>query len=872
MNDSGLTMEERFFHWLSPQVPPAQLSTLYDTYREIDAYFQKKRVLQHSLFDTMDLNRLSAVKDIIEGDRMFRLFHKRKLTIMSAAIRFLIVYVKTEQRERTLPTMQSSSVPTPLPVNPSQSETEFQVERRNESEKDELPKETLPEQPSVETGGSTMAEPSSNIEESRLAAMPPSVNPTQSETAPQAEREDESDKAKTPEETKKMNVKSAESSEHPVKTGALEEPESMTRNVSAEAAKERMESQPLARDFHKPDELSQNAGASATSDAENIAAQNRIAFQDWMKAQGIDFSTAYAYRSALKQCGDFANSQGLLNQDIFTVSNPNAVKTLITRIRTNPILAGRPPQESKKYLSALKKFMQFRTERPSVSVTQKRETTLPMIPSQTFPQQKPVPASAEATERYQTVLREDFPDGFRQNYAIHTKKFIRRYAERYGAEPDMERDELVRRLRKIGYVLDGRIYAKGDSNQTELLKEINDAIHDAFQDGALCVFVSMLYRRYQQELAEQLRVYSADALLSLLLADESREYYERNGRLFDKYNPVDFTRHMNDLPDVLRVMKASYKPLNYQELQTRLWYLPLENIKSALVRAADVVSVDAETYFYAPHFPMSQTELETLSRAMGREIERRGFLTASNLRELLERNCPAVSMDAAAFKDYGLRNVLSVLLRDRFTFNGAIVSEKGHSLTLHEVWRDYCRNSDRLTLAALKELAAEVNSTIYWDDVFREMVRISENEFVNRKRIRFSAPETDAALETFCPGDYVPIQDITLWAHFPPLEVPWNGYVLESYLLRDSVKFRLERVSASESGFYGVIVRNSSSLKNYEAVITDMLAHSREWTDEKSALKWIVDRGCQARKRFTNFGKILREAQLLREQLENETG
>ena len=127
MNDNGLTMEERFFHWLSPQVPSSQLSTLYDTYREIDVYFQKKRVLQHSLFDTTDLDRLSAVKNIIEGDRMFRLFHKRKLTAMSAAIRFLIVYVKTERRERTLPTMQSSSVPMPLSVNPTQSDTVSQA-------------------------------------------------------------------------------------------------------------------------------------------------------------------------------------------------------------------------------------------------------------------------------------------------------------------------------------------------------------------------------------------------------------------------------------------------------------------------------------------------------------------------------------------------------------------------------------------------------------------------------------------------------------------------------------------------------------------------------------------------------------------------
>ena len=909
MSDSGLTMEERFFHWLSPQVPSSQLSTLYDAYREIDAYFQKKRLLQHTLFDTTDLSRLAAVKEIIEGDRMFRFFHKRKLTAMSAAIRFYIVFLKTERRERTTLTMQSSSVPTPPPANPTQSETASQAEREREPDKAGTPEETSQERQSVETNESAMAEAFPETEESRLVSTPPPVNPAQSETASQAERVDELDKTQLPEnatskqlfaetsesakleelslkleqsaeETEKTDVNSAESSERPAKADALEEPEPMTRSVSTEtAAKERAESQPLARDFHKPDELSRNANVSATSDAESVAAQNGIAFQDWMEAQGIDFSTAYAYRSALKECGDFANNHGLLQENIFTLLDPNALRRLATRIRANPALsASREERKEKraKYSAALRRFAEFCKEQAECHkkpnfIPVRTPTSAPVAPAPTE-EAYVAPAPAEEAERYQTVLREDFPDGFRQNYAIHVKKFIRRYAERYGAEPDTERDELDRRLRQVGYVLDGRIYAKGDGSQTELLQNINAAIHDAFQKGASCVFVSMLYRRYQQELAEQLRVYSADALLSLLTAHENSEYYERDGHLFNKSNFVDFSRHINDLPDVLRVMKDSYKPMNYQELQTRLWYLPLENIKSALVRAADVVSVDTETYFYAPHFPVSQAELETLSRAMGREIERRGFLTARDLRELLERNCPAVSIDAASFKDYGLRNVLSVLLRERFTFNGAIVSEKGHELTLHEVWRDYCRNSDRLTLAALKELAAEVNSTIYWDDVFREMVRISENEFVNRKRIRFSVPEADAALETLCPGDYVPIQDISLWAHFPPLEVPWNGYALESYLLRDSVKFRLERVSASESGFYGVVVRNSSAFQNYEAVITDMLAHSREWDDEKSALALIVRRGCQARKRFTNFGKILREARLLREKLENETG
>ena len=720
MTDSGLIMEERFFQWLSPQVPPSQLSILYDTYKEIDAYFQKKRVLQHTLFDTTDLSRLSAVKEIIEGDRMFRFFHKRNLNAMSAAIRFYIIYVKTAQQKRT------SFVTQPAPPNDAaQGETVSKAEQGNEPDRGGTEKEPRSEQLPVKTDATPEVVPVLKEEESLEETN--NLNPTDAESAILSDNLADIETDETPKPSPTGTQETFEQSE---------EPEFIIQTVTPTV----------------PDSMAEG------------------------KAEE---------------------------------SNP---------------------------------------------VTQMLDTS-------------------EETERYQTILREDFPDGFRQNYTIHAKKFIQRYAERYGAEPDMERDEIVQRLGQIGYVLDGRIYAKGDMSQTELLKEINAAIHDAFQNGASCVFLTMVYQRYQTKLVEQLNVYSADALRSLLTAYENWDYYERDGRLFSKYNPVDFSRRINDLPDVLRVMKDSYKPMNYHELQERLWYLPLDNIKSALVRVADVVSVDTETYFYAPHFPISQVELETLSRAMGREIKRRGFLTARNLRELLEQNCPSVSIDAAAFKDYGLRNALGVLLRDRFTFNGAIISEKGHPLTLREVWRDYCHSSDRLTLADLKELAGEVNSTIYWDDVFREMARVSENEFVDRERIRFPVPDADAALETLCPGDYIPIQDISLWAHFPPLEVPWNGYVLESYLLRDSAKFRLEHVSAAaENGFYGVIVRKSSPFQSYEAVIMDMLAHSREWKDEKTALKWIVDRGCQARKRFTNFDKVVREARLLREKLENETG
>jgi hypothetical protein len=92
---------------------------------------------------------------------------------------------------------------------------------------------------------------------------------------------------------------------------------------------------------------------------------------------------------------------------------------------------------------------------------------------------------------------------------------------------------------------------------------------------------------------------------------------------------------------------------------------------------------------------------------------------------------------------------------------------------------------------------------------------------------------------------------------------------LESYL-NVSKAFKLYHASYANHGVFGVIVRANSKFEDYRSVVVDMLAHSDEWKTSTQALDLIVDKGYQARKRWTNFELVTQEAGLIREKLEAE--
>lgn len=588
---------------------------------------------------------------------------------------------------------------------------------------------------------------------------------------------------------------------------------------------------------------------------------NEVArFVHWMLINGMAKASTNGYVSSLRQVEEFAKKKGYLAGNISSIVSSSKLKGLQKQLNNDAEFVSYNLEQHYRFNTALKKYIEYCsdvTKDPAdVAGRTKSERTV-AAEEKTIGSVPP-----EVARNYTSLLRDEFPDGLRQNI-IHVKKFIQQYEERFGAI-DATRDNLLDQLKQIGVVRDERIFPRQDSGQKSLTDEIYEAVSDVFQGGGTCVYLSKILERYGQPLGEQLGIYNEEALQAILLENNPSGFLFRYGYICDNAEKADSTQ------DVLRFVQSHHEPVNYDVIQAALWYLPMDRIKHALLTTASLVNVEQKTYFYAPNLPINANELQTLTRVMNEEIDAEGFLVGKDLKRLIDQYCPSAAINLANMKDWAIRNCLGYILRDQFEFTGALISRKGHPLSAAEAYQDFCRQHETLTLEQLKEFSTEINLPIYWDEVLSIMVRTSANELRRSDGIHFHIKETDAALDTLCIGDYIPLHEIRLYLQFPSIEVPWNGFVLESYLRNCSELFQLFQISVSNNSFYGVVVRRKSEFQTYEQVIVDMLARSTEWKNENDALELLVAHGFQAQRRYANFSEVIRKALLLRERIENK--
>lgn len=469
--------------------------------------------------------------------------------------------------------------------------------------------------------------------------------------------------------------------------------------------------------------------------------------------------------------------------------------------------------------------------------------------------------SAELTSRWNSILEENFADGLRLN-GMRLRKFRNIYEERYHDALEPNDELLIAMLKQACDFRDERVYARQDGAQVSLIETIRQEIMDTLTDGASCIYPQKVFERYKAQLADQLSVYNMDSFMRSLLGTEQLPFRFRWGTLCLP------GRQPNIDGDLRHVFQKCSEPLTYTQLEEQLWFIPLDRIKHGIGTEPAFVNIDQETFFYAPNFPISTRELSALKHAMQLRIDDEGYIVARDLRELMQTYSPNAMMDTANWKDWGIRNAIAYLLRDAFDFAGVIISGKGAGLTTSQIFRSFCRNHPQLSLEQLKDLATQLEVTgIYWPDITAEMVRISQTEFVSKRDVRFDIEATDAVLVSFCPGDYIPLKDITFYMALPGANYPWNGFLLESYLRSYSRTFRLEQAGPTEYTYIGAMVRRTSRIRTLQDLLIDVLAHEESWTNMKEAFTLIAQKGYRSSRTMTNATEIVKAAQALRERL-----
>ncbi len=578
----------------------------------------------------------------------------------------------------------------------------------------------------------------------------------------------------------------------------------------------------------------------------------RNEYQEWLVENGLKETAARNYGNWLIGLSDYAIEKSIIERSLYDYEDVTELLSLYEQFCADETLV----DEHRDYLTSMKKYIYYRS---NGTIELGRRQGLSKTTSNRDADVASVELSDEEKKCFSDILEEFFEEGLVLN-AIRLDKFRMLYENKYGEELDQDDDYLSNQLKKAGQYIDGRVYPNHSAKQGDLIEEIREAIRNALNNGASCVYISAVMQKWQQELAEELYIYNETALRDIIIAENMSGVYATSAVFKTTKEKVSPDK------DVIDYMKSCHYAVGYDELQRHLWFIPLDTIKHVLVSTPSLAQVDWETYMYAPNFPASAEELRSLIGHMRKRINEKGFLVSKDIAEIIVGKCPAIAINTEGYKDWAYRNVLKYILRDYFEFGNSVVSEKGKKLEMWQLYRGFCRDHELLSFEDLKQFSYDIGVQIYWDDVLTEMVRVNSQKLVRRDKVHFDVEATDRVLAEVCSGDYVPIKQIGLFLHFPTVEYPWNSYLLESYLAC-SKKFELFHVSYAENGVYGVVVRKKSAFEDYQDVVVDMLARSDEWTNAETALSLIVEKGYQARKRWSGFEKVVQKALLRREQI-----
>ena len=147
----------------------------------------------------------------------------------------------------------------------------------------------------------------------------------------------------------------------------------------------------------------------------------------------------------------------------------------------------------------------------------------------------------------------------------------------------------------------GRIYAKSRDNSSGVFEEVSEAIQNAFDINACCIYYSSLIEKYGNKLAE-IGIYNEEALKSYL-SGHNKGFVLHSEYISKSYNAADISG------EITETFKDHPKGLSLSQLHDILWYIPTDKLKDIVRRTDELVLCDTDTYMYAPYLPIGEKEM-----------------------------------------------------------------------------------------------------------------------------------------------------------------------------------------------------------------------------------------------------------------------
>lgn len=576
-------------------------------------------------------------------------------------------------------------------------------------------------------------------------------------------------------------------------------------------------------------------------------------FNDWMLSSGMSKATITSYMSSFGQCVKSVANYKLCETSLWNVANAEDASHIYDQLFGISEFYEYNKQQHNRFSAAFRKFIEYRSGGSPASLK-------PSQPTQFAVEKKPTRRKENdpVLIRYKELLDKFFQKGFRMESSLDMKKLRRFYQDQYGTELSDEDALVCQDISSVTILHEGKAYLPDSMLSQEKKEKLLQYIEDKFVSGCDAIYYSALFSEFEEAFQGE-RIYTPEMLKTYL------SYINKGNYVLQRsYLAKDYTVQMNPEDDIREYLKEAAGPVEVERLAAELSYIPEQKIKFALSTNNDFIWNATGEYFYEDCVHFSNSELEWISQFILDGIEERDFVTGNELVEAVEAHFPDIKEMYQWITPVGMRNVIGYKLNDRFSFNGNIISKYGEDLSMAEVYAKYCRKHSRFTLDELNVLKQELGSTIYFDEIYANSLRISQNEFVSQDMAQFDVEATDEAIGRICTGQYMSLQEIRDFGTFPYAGYPWNEYLLEHFVANYSQKFMLLYIGFSANVCAGAIVKQASSCKDFNDLLVDILANSNIVLDEDSALEYLRQQGYIARRRYSDIGRIVTEAKVVR--------
>ncbi|QUO34987.1 hypothetical protein KFE16_14100 [Clostridiaceae bacterium Marseille-Q4149] len=582
--------------------------------------------------------------------------------------------------------------------------------------------------------------------------------------------------------------------------------------------------------------------------------QDKEDFYRWLQNdQHMAEGTCRSYVSAIRSAEHFAEEHGLASRKLYTC-DPTVAKATADELFSNAEFIQYNNDQHNRFRAAITKLLAFYGSNwsPVEASTPRTFERSPLQTKETSIDVAPCKA----------ILVEYFPKGYRLESALDMKRMRRYYEELTGKALDLNQAILETAIRNCGIVYDGRLYMPQNMLSDEMRDQILFFIERCFDEGRSAVYYEAVFREFSEKLLDH-NIFNADMLKAYLTYYVSDQYYMGRSYLAKEYRD-----DVDPIDEVWQCLKQYDFPVQVDELCDSLSHITEERIRFILGSNGEFVRNSKGEYFHADSLELTKEELENIAAIIDSTIEEHEFISGNELYDAIQTKYPYTFEKNAVFSVIGWRDALKYKFGDRFSFVGNIVSRAGTSLSMSDVFAEYGKGRQRFSIDELEQFAESIGTTIYFDSLYTNAIRISHEWFTSKGGAKFSVKETDAVLDRFCDGDYIPLQDVKEFALFPESSFPWTEYLLEQYVAFFSEKFYLMHGNYNKNCAVGAIVRKTCRFDSFDDLVTDILAHNDVSLQKKKVLDYLAENGYIARRSYTNIETIMINARAMRNQKE----